>query len=278
MPTNYIIIFFISLFGIAFELFLTRILSLKTWNHLVYLIIPFALLGYGIGANIFLIFQKLIRKIDKRILMACTLFLIAIISVLCLLFLIRLDVQLEHLTDLFSNANSVLILLLGYSSVFIPFIPIGFLITYLFSTNPQESNKLYFIDLLGAGTGALTFVILINYLAIFRSILLLTLPIIFLIFIIICPKVKKIIPILFLLIAAFGLNFVNEPSNYAIDKKKGWEWIPGHYKKHQYETLVSQWHSLGRTDIYRIKDRHLREAMLKNAYFKINLSPAPEFA
>jgi hypothetical protein len=49
---NAAILFSASLVFISLELYFTRILNLKTWNHVVYIIIPFAILGYGVGANV----------------------------------------------------------------------------------------------------------------------------------------------------------------------------------------------------------------------------------
>ena len=60
----HITIFFVSLFCVTLELFLTRVLNLKAWNHVVYTVIPFAMLGYGIGANILMIFGKSINCLN----------------------------------------------------------------------------------------------------------------------------------------------------------------------------------------------------------------------
>ena len=53
MNIFYLIVFLVSLFCISLELFFTRIMNLKALNHVVYTVIPFAMLGYGIGANIY---------------------------------------------------------------------------------------------------------------------------------------------------------------------------------------------------------------------------------
>jgi len=279
MLSNYIVIFTISLLCIALELFFTRILSLKTWNHLVYLIIPFAILGYGIGANIYLVFSRRINQLPRTRVITSGLFLIGLLSLLSAYLLIHLKVQISSLTHIFSQVNSLGMLLAAYSTVVIPFIPIGFLVVYLFSQYPQESNKLYFVDLVGAGTGALCFVFLIHQLEVFRSVLLLSLAVFFLCLRLLSGPKGKVIQIFFVALSIITLSAMREPKDYWIDEDKGWERM---FSQREYlsthEMLVSQWHPLGRTDIYKILDPSLRQAMRKNAFFDISLDPPPEFA
>ena len=73
-----IVIFFISLLCLSLELFLVRILNLKTWNHCVYVIIPFAILGYGIGANLYLVLKSTFDKFGKDKLMGYILLLLSL--------------------------------------------------------------------------------------------------------------------------------------------------------------------------------------------------------
>jgi len=275
---DYLVVFFISLFVISLELFLTRILSLKTWNHIVYLIIPFAVLGYGIGANIYLIFRKSIGKFNKSTVISFCLILISITSILSTLHLIGLEVHLKKLLHSLSDFDSIVMLIVSYFTVLIPFIPFGFLIVYLFSENVPISNKLYFFDLLGAGAGALVFILLINHFAVVSSIVILSLITLFLLTLIKYPNKKFITTIIFSFLIILSITKIDEPSHYAIDQSKGWENIPDLLSPHQYDLLVSEWNSLGRTDIYRIKDASIRKQFLKNAYFRINLSPPPEFS
>ena len=70
---------------------------------------------------------------------------------------------------------------------------------------------------------------------------------------------------------------VGEPAEYVIDPGKGWEWIPGYFDKKDYDHLVSRWHPLGRTDVYRMKGTSgARIALTNPGTFEINLSPLPE--
>jgi len=73
---------------------------------------------------------------------------------------------------------------------------------------------------------------------------------------------------------------IPESLNYTIDSKKGWEWIPGFFKKDSYQHIVSKWHPLGRTDVYRITSEEARQNLYgrSSGTFQINVSPRPEFA
>lgn len=278
MGFDYTIVFFVSFLCICLELFFTRILNLKTWNHVVYTIIPFAILGYGIGINIFLIFRNKISRLTKRTIITTLLFFLGIICILTTLSLIHLPIRLSFLTYFFTNFYAGICLSAAYTILMIPFAIIGFIVVYLFSDNPKISNKLYFWDLLGAGLGAVTFFFLINRVGVFHSLASLSLIASF--FCIFCahPKKKWMGGVLssICLIAIF----LPEPANYNIDKAKGWEWIPGFFKKDQYETVISKWNPLGRTDAYRFRDKLTRDQVYNRTFgtFEINALPAPEFA
>ncbi len=279
---SYFVVFFISLFCISLELFYTRILNLKAWNHIVYIIIPFAILGYGVGANLYLIFKKRMERCGYRQIVAGSLLALSVLSILSTVFLISFPLSLSYLTSFLKSFDSIFRLSLAYTAILLPFSVIGFLITYFFSTDSSNINKLYFWDLLGAGTGAVVFFFLINYLGVFRSILFFSIIALFLYICVILNLRRKIFQMvsLMIILALVSLRFIPEPVNYAIDESKGWEWIPGILLKNQYQTLVSQWHPLGRTEVYRITDSKIRERMydLNTMTFEINLSPLPEFA
>jgi len=275
----YSIIFFVSLFCIILELFFTRILNLKTWNHIVYVIIPFAILGYGIGANFYLIFRQKIHRHSQEKILSLSLRALAILTPLCLFTLIDFPVQVDTILRLFTGLDSLLALLSYYTIVMIPFIFIGFIVVYLFSINPHNSAKLYFFDLLGAGFGAYLFFPLINSMEVGRSILFLCLLTLALSF---YGKLlrNKLISIMILSLLPLLVLLPVEPRNYRVDERKGWEWIPGFLPPDRYKTTLAAWHPLGRTDVYRIIDKSAEDLIIeRNPFtFQINLHPTPEFS
>jgi spermidine synthase len=276
---NFITIFFISLYCITLELFLTRILNLKTWNHVVYIIIPFSILGYGIGANLYLILANKLKQMKKEVLLSRLLFLLSFFSIASTLAIIHMPIRVSHVVNIFSDIHSILYLLLAYTVMLFPFVLIGFLVVYLFALTPKRTHQLYFVDLLGAGLGAYLFFPLIESLEVFHSILACALVAFILAIRIGTVRRRNLWTLLGVSAALVVFLLVPEPVHYAIDPAKGWEWIPGFHQPHQYKTVLNKWHPLGRTDVYQITDSQVMADMYhKNVTFMVNLEPPPEFS
>jgi len=255
-------------------------LYLKAWNHIVYIIIPFAILGYGIGANVYLIWKDKINRHPERKIVGYSLFFISILTLISASVIVRLPVQIDDLINIFVAPKALMALMAAYMIFMLPFIFIGFLVVYYFTVKPSRAHQLYFFDLVGAGLGAALFFPLIKRFEIFHSLFIL----VFIAFLMGCFVLferKKILSITMLfLIFVFGFSSFPEPLNYTVDGRKGWEWIPGYYQSHQYQQLASEWHPLGRTDIYRILDENVRQELFRTSpgTFDINLKPRPEFS
>lgn len=273
-------IFFVSFFCILLELFFTRILNLKAWNHLVYIIISFAILGYGIGANIQFLLQKRVEKYDQNHFLGGLLIGLSILAVASSLIMIKIPIMISYLESLFQSVQSLGMLLLSYMVIMVPFVLIGFIIVYLFSSYPKEMYKLYFLDLVGAGLGAATFFLMIEVFEVFRSIVILSVICFFIGAYGFFKKLKNVLGVLCILSILGVAVFFYEPTDYVIDSGKGWEYVPGFFKKDYYKTLLQKWHPLGRTDIYEILDPEVREFLYQNinVTFQVNVKPIPEFA
>src|ERR1041385_4062451 len=122
MFLNYLAIFFASLICIALELFLTRILNLKAWNHLVYIIIPYAILGYGIGANACLLLKDRLAKTRPHRTIGFLLIGSALFALLTALALIPLPINLQYILDIFVNVKGIGMLLVAYTILTVPFV------------------------------------------------------------------------------------------------------------------------------------------------------------
>lgn len=216
---------------------------------------------------------------ENRII-ATALLLLSATTLTSTVLLIKLPIRIKYLVNLFTDISSGMMLLIAYTIVMLPFVIIGFLVTYFFSVRSRESGKLYFFDLFGAGLGAAIFFCLINWTEVFRSLLLLSALAFFLSLLFFMPRKRKFIAVTMLLACLAIVTLVHEVRNYSIDKAKGWEWIPGFFKKDQYESTFSQWHPLGRTDAYRIKDIEAQKTLYRDAAgtFEINVEPRPEFS
>lgn len=278
---DHLVIFLISFVTISLELFLTRILNLKSWNHVVYVVIPFAILGYGIGANIYLLLKEKIQPFEKRSVIRILSLLIAYTILLSTFLIIRLPIKVTYLLSMFTSGHSIVMLLASYTVYMIPFIFIGFLVVYLFANNRSTAlSTLYFFDLMGAGLASLLFAFLINRFQVLGSLSLLTFFMV-LIGLLCFPQVKWRWGGIFLFMTIFIFIFpwIRDPNNYVIDERKGWEWIPGYFSSTAYQEVSSRWHPLGRTDVYRIVDPAVREQIYGRSpgTFQINVRPRPEF-
>ena len=276
---RYFSVFLLSLFCLSLELFLTRILNLKTWNHVVYTIIPFSILGYGIGANLCLLCWEKVKACSERKIVSAGFLFFGVLNGLCFLALVRAPVNMREMLSVFYNPKAAMNLFTAYALVLIPFVVIGFVVVYLFQKHANQSHRLYCVDLLGAAAGAYLFFPLIERFEVGHSLFLLSAGACLIANIILAPRRKLLGIAAFLGICALVLNAWPEPRNYRVDATKGWEWIPGKFRLDQYRTLWSQWHPLGRTDIYRILDPDLRSKMSDgNVTFLFNVEPAPEFS
>lgn len=279
LQSGHFVIFLVSLVCISQELFLTRILNLKAWNHVVYTVIPFAMLGYGIGANIVMIFGDFFKKFREQSVLAIALILVAVTTLDSAVFLKDIPIYIQYMVSVFVNAKAVGMLLLAYTVFMVPFILIGFVIVFLFTNHPQESHRLYFFDLLGAGLGAYLFFPFINHFEVFHSLAIFSAVCVGVALWLLTPRFKGIACVGWFLLF-FALFFkMAEPADYVIDKAKGWEWIPGFFAKKDYEHVSSDWHSLGRTDLFRMKGKDGGKIYLSNpGAFEINLSPLPDIS
>jgi len=277
---NYAVIFFVSFLCVLLELFWTRILNLKAWNHVVYTVIPFAILGYGIGANLQMVLSRRLQELEARKLFGALLLALGLVVAASTWAIIRLPIRVEYLVNFLANIEATGMLVAAYTLFMLPFVLIGFVVVHLFATSPKDTHKLYCVDLVGAAAGAGCFFALINELAVVRSLLALSalasgLGLCFLL------KGKGRWAAVAVSLAAVALAVRSpEPLEYAVDPQKGWEWIPGYYKPTAYDQVSARWHPLGRTDIYRIKDPDVRRQMAQpsSGTFQVNVSPAPEFA
>jgi hypothetical protein len=277
---NYLFVFFVSFACILLELFWTKILNLKAWNHVVYTVIPFAILGYGIGANIHLTLNKKFSSAASRNLLAGCLLALGAFIIFGTWAIIRLPISVEYLLNFFASFKAMGMLLLAYTIFMVPFILIGFVIVHVFATCPKEVHRLYFIDLVGASFGAAAFFYFLHHFAVVRSLLILSFTAFALGGYCLLTRWRRAVLLAALLMAAAGLTLYPEPFQYNVDYVKGWEWIPGYFKSQDYDLISTQWHSLGRTDIFRIKDPDVRSGFAadRNVTFQLNVRPLPEFS
>jgi SAM-dependent methyltransferase len=260
------------------ELFFARILNLKAWNHVVYIIIPFAMLGYGIGANIQILTHKHLARYKSKKILALGLALLGLLIYTSYTSIVSLPIKVDYLSNVFVKITGICMLLKAYTWFMLPFVVIGFLVVYLFTTNQQAASRLYFFDLLGSSCAAFVFVFAIDQWGVTRPLYAVILLSVFLGLAVLFWKKRKIFMVLCVLSLLFNFQFTSETEEYKIDITKGWEWVPGFYPG-QYEKVGSRWHPLGRTDMFRITGEAARQDIFSHSSgtFEINIKPYPEF-
>lgn len=271
-------VFWVSLVGILLELFLALILGVKVYSHIVYVVISFALLGHGVGSTLFLILQSRLRpENDARILTGCLSW-IALFSVMAANVLPGLPLDVEMLTDLTGMA----MLFKANLLIALPFVGIGFLLSWIFTRHTEHAHRLYFWDLIGAGLGALLFFPLTTWLGPIPAISFLG---VFTLGIAVstmglgghAPWKIQTAGFVLATLVTWTTMMGGEPK-YIPDTTFRWEWIPGRFKPEAYETRLQEWHTMGRTDLYRFVFRPLGLVLAESnrGPFQINLDPTPE--
>ena len=144
-------ILLVSAGAIGYELLLMRALSIVQWHHFAYMIISLALLGYGASGTLIALFRNRIEYHFGALFSASAL-LFSITMVLC--FALGQHVPFNAL-ELVWDSRQFLYLCLLYLLFFVPFFFAAACIGLAFTFRRSAISRIYFFDLLGAGTGAL---------------------------------------------------------------------------------------------------------------------------
>jgi hypothetical protein len=140
----------------ALQLVLTRFLSFLFWTHVVYVVISFAMLGYGIASVAFVILEKRVRAAGVERVTAWTLavFLLAVSATLLVCSLADLDTP----RILVGSRKAIATLLAVYAVLCLPFAALGFLVIGILERNAERFATFYCADLMGAALGVVVFV------------------------------------------------------------------------------------------------------------------------
>ena len=123
-------ILLVSAGAIGYELLLMRVLSIVQWHHFAYMIISLALLGYGVSGTFIALFRTRLETRFELAFASCAL-LFSITMVLC--FVAAQRVPFNALEIVFAATC----------------------IGLAFTCRQRNISRIYFVDLLGAGLGAL---------------------------------------------------------------------------------------------------------------------------
>lgn len=200
-------IFFITFSTVVFEILYTRVFSVIYLSSFAFLMISLALFGYGLS-GFFTSFSKIAK--DKKGLKYLEYFVLGYALLLPLIFKITLIAKIDF-THLFNPVTNLLLLVVNFAVLIIPFFAAGVSLVLIFSLYSDEIGKLYFIDLVGAALGGVAIIPLITRFGPARSILLLSVILTLLWFSLSKLKIRtKGIVLLILLISLGGMYKFSE--------------------------------------------------------------------
>src|SRR5581483_11837672 len=155
---SYATIAAISFAALTFELVQTRILSFIFWNHVVYLAISIALLGFGISGTLVTVLRR--ARLQAPLLIGVSL-------------LVALYVTSRVLPHM-DAASPALKLMLCYAVSLPPFVFAGAALSLLLACCSASAGKLYFADLAAAGVACAAYFVLLPVLGAAGCLLLLS--------------------------------------------------------------------------------------------------------
>ena len=205
MQTNILSVFFVSLFSLSFETFLTRYFDIALFSAYSYWIISIAMFGYSLSGVFLSLFKDYFYK--KRD------FFLLIIPPLLLVFTVVAFIMLR--TNPFNPLkiqnetlwkNQIAYVFLYYAGLFPLFFMVGIFIGLNFIIYHKEITKIYAMDLAGAAVGAITILALMFFIHPYHIVIGI-LPTIFIILLINIREYYKRIKIISL-IALFTVCFI----------------------------------------------------------------------
>jgi len=140
------------------ELALTRIFSVTMYYHFAFLAISIALFGLSASGVFAFVTRRVLARVETRQLLSACALLHGAATVVALASLVRVRVGLNY-----SPENMALMLAI-YALAALPFFTGGLVISLAFSRLTDQINVLYAADLLGAATGCLLLIPLLNQL------------------------------------------------------------------------------------------------------------------
>jgi hypothetical protein len=144
-------IFFISAATLCFEIVLTRYFSISQQYHFAFLVVSITFLGFGASGSALTVSKRLQAYGSERILSYTSL---AFAGSVFFCFLLSNRIPFDFI-QLAWSASHVVLILLYYTILSVPFFFAGLTIALAISQAPAQVNKVYFSDLIGAGCGIL---------------------------------------------------------------------------------------------------------------------------
>jgi len=149
-------VFLLSFVSIAFEIALVRIFSISQWNHLAFMVISIALLGFAAGGTLLCIQEvrdtPWYRRTSLNLVLLRLTLLFALTTIMALIFLVLLPLDYFRLP---LEPIQTGYLLAAFLILAMPFFCVGLAIGLAYTLAPQKSGLIYFATMSGSAAGAL---------------------------------------------------------------------------------------------------------------------------
>ncbi|MDY6972699.1 MAG: hypothetical protein SV775_10270 [Thermodesulfobacteriota bacterium] len=245
MTSNKVMIFvavFCAAFStLALELVQTRVLSALFYNHVVYLTVTIALMGFGISGVLVSIVSRKLKSPDKWA--AACIGGFAISSFLCLR-------AVSFAPVIFPGTHFLIKLVFCYAVLVIPFLCSGTALGLIFMAHGKDIYRLYFTDLAASALGAFGFSFLLRPLGGDALVWMIS-GVAFIGFLVYghSSGLSKLFPVIALPIALFGLfrwgnDLVNDqPESYKVSAQI--------YLDHRKDVKIekSEWTTIAKIDV-----------------------------
>jgi hypothetical protein len=140
-PLIFMIVFLISFSGLILQIALTRIFSTVAYYHFAFIAISVALFGWGFGGTLLHFLKQRLHTVT-----------ISVAFVFLIAYSLSLPTYLFTLMSFrFSQSHMGFL----YAASLIPFFLAGTSLAFFYSELPRSANKLYLVDLAGAGFACL---------------------------------------------------------------------------------------------------------------------------
>ncbi|MDH7511955.1 MAG: hypothetical protein QHH14_03290 [Clostridiales bacterium] len=237
---------FISAATLCLQVSLTRYLSISQNYHFAFLVISLAFLGYGASGTFLTLFRRRTEKLNDRFLsLSSLLFSLAVL----LSFFLSNSLPFDFF-QLPWNKRQLIYILPYYCFLGLPFFFAGATISFALTRLAKAAHKLYFFDLLGAGSGSFLAVVVFlprgerGVFVIISGLALLGC------FFLSLRRRPLFLAFLLVLFAAEALLFFTSP-NWLSFRISPFKALPQALKYPQATLCLTRWNSVSRLDIIR---------------------------
>jgi len=152
-------IFLLSSAALSYEVLLVRLFSIIHWHHFAFMVISIALLGYGVSGSLITVFQRgLLQRYGAVIVFNAMMF--GLSAITCFIAVQQMPFNaLEILWDTSQWQR----LFMSYLLLTLPFFFVANVIALTMARFGDRIARVYGVDLIGAGVGAMAILILLQF-------------------------------------------------------------------------------------------------------------------